>query len=95
LLIHVQTDARYHLCYISTFILLSFAQSTTREAAARYKTLLASWRDTLRIQAQAWPLARLAAMRLDAIFWKGLSSVVQGAGPDSPAVKLLQENAKD
>ncbi|KAH7325620.1 fungal-specific transcription factor domain-containing protein [Stachybotrys elegans] len=82
---------RYQLCYVSTFILLSFSQSTTREMAARYRDLLTSWRDTLRIQAQAWPLARLAAMRLDAIFWKGLLSVVEGSGSDSPAVLLLQE----
>ncbi|KEY71702.1 hypothetical protein S7711_02931 [Stachybotrys chartarum IBT 7711] len=83
---------RYQLCYISTFVLLNLAQSTTNEMAVKYRALLGKWRDTLRIQAQAWPLARLAAMRLDAIFWKGLSSVVHGAGPDSPAVMLFKEN---
>jgi hypothetical protein len=60
--------------------------------AVKYRALLGKWRDTLRIQAQAWPLARLAAMRLDAIFWKGLSSVVHGAGPESPAVMLFKEH---
>ncbi len=59
--------------------------------AVRNKALLSKWRDTLRIQGRAWPLARLAAMRLDAVFWKGLSSVVHGAGPDSPALVLLND----
>lgn len=70
---------------------MNLAQSTTHDMAVRYQTLLNKWRSTLRIQARAWPLARLAAMRLDAIFWKGLSSVVHGAGPDSPAVMLLKD----
>ncbi|SPN97349.1 uncharacterized protein DNG_00863 [Cephalotrichum gorgonifer] len=82
---------RFQLCYVSTFILLNLAQSATKEMALRNKALLDKWRDTLRIQARAWPLARLAAMRLDAIFWKGVSSVIHGAGPDSPAVLLLNE----
>lgn len=69
---------------------MNLAQATTHDMAVRYQTLLNKWRSTLRIQARAWPLARLAAMRLDAIFWKGLSSVVHGAGPDSPAVMLLK-----
>lgn len=59
--------------------------------AMRNKALLGKWRDTLRIQARAWPLARLAAMRLDAVFWKGLALTIHGAGPDSPAIKLLKE----
>jgi hypothetical protein len=84
-------DVRYQLCYISTFILLNLAQSITPEMALRYKTLLGKWRDTLRIQARAWPLARLATMRLNAIYWKGLDTVVHGAGPESPAVMLFKE----
>lgn len=60
--------------------------------AVKNKALLDKWRDTLRIQARAWPLARLAAMRLDASFWKGISSVIHGAGPDSPAIRLLKES---
>lgn len=59
--------------------------------AVRNKALLSKWRDTLRIQARAWPLARLAAMRLDAVFWKGLSLAIHGAGPESPAIQLLKE----
>lgn len=70
---------------------MSFAQSATHDMAARYQALLDRWRQTLRIQARAWPLARLAAMRLDAITWKGVSTVVHGAGPDSPAMALLQQ----
>lgn len=70
---------------------MNLAQSTTHDMAVKYKTLLSRWRNTLRIQARAWPLARLAAMRLDAIFWKGLSSVVHGAGSASPAVMLLKD----
>lgn len=84
-------DVRYQLCYVSTFILTNLAQSSTKEMAVRFMSLLSKWRDTLRIQARAWPLARLAAMRLDAIYWKGLSTVVHGAGPDSPAVLLIKE----
>ncbi|ATY66976.1 fungal specific transcription factor domain [Cordyceps militaris] len=83
---------RYQLCYVSTLLLLILAQSATREMAVRNKTLLDKWRDTLRMQARAWPLARLAAMRLDASFWKGISSVIHGAGPESPAVQLLKES---
>ena len=79
------------MCYVSTFLLLNFAQSATREMAMRNKALLGKWRDTLRTVARAWPLARLAAMRLDAVFWKGLSSVIHGAGADSPAIMLLEE----
>lgn len=67
---------RYQLCYISTFILLNLAQSATAEAVVRNKALLFDWRKTLRLQAQVWPLAKLAAMRLDAVFWKGLPSVM-------------------
>jgi hypothetical protein len=70
---------------------MNLAQSPTREIAARTLSLLNKWRNTLRIQARAWPLARLAAMRLDAVFWKGLSTAVHGAGPDSPAITLLRE----
>ncbi|KAH8168720.1 fungal specific transcription factor domain-containing protein [Sarocladium implicatum] len=83
---------RYQLCYVSTLILLILAQSATTEIALRNKALLDKWRDTLRIQARAWPLARLAAMRLDASFWKGISSVIHGAGSDSPALRLLKES---
>jgi hypothetical protein len=70
---------------------MSFAQSPTRSMASQNKTLLSKWRDTLRTQARAWPLARLATMRLDAVFWKGLSAVIHGTGPDSPAMALLKE----
>lgn len=84
-------DVRYQLCYVSTFILMNLAQSPKHEMAVRYQTLLGKWRTTLRIQARAWPLARLATIRLDAIFWKGLSAVVHGAGPDSPAMMLLKD----
>lgn len=69
---------------------MNLIQSTTEEMATRNKSLLGKWRDTLRTQARAWPLARLAAVRLDAIFWKGLSTVVHSAGPDSPAVQLFK-----
>ena len=86
-------DTRYQLCYVSTLILLILAQSATMDMAKRNKALLDKWRDTLRIQARAWPLARLAAMRLDASFWKGISSVIHGAGSDSPAIQLLCETA--
>ncbi|KUJ13709.1 uncharacterized protein LY89DRAFT_687098 [Mollisia scopiformis] len=83
--------ARYQLCYISSLILLSFAQSPTTGIAHQNKALLGKWRNTLRAQARAWPLARLATMRLDAVFWKGLSAVIHGTGPDSPAMSLLKE----
>lgn len=69
---------------------MNLAQSPTDEMALRSKSLLNKWRDILRTQARAWPLARLAAVRLDAVFWKGVSSVVDGAGPQSPAVRLFQ-----
>ncbi|OAA58439.1 fungal specific transcription factor domain containing protein [Niveomyces insectorum RCEF 264] len=85
---------RYQLCYISSFILLSFAQSPTRSIAIRNRELLNKWRDTLRTQSRAWPLARLATIRLNATFWKGLAHVVYGTGPDSPAMMLLRETSQ-
>ncbi|EPE10945.1 fungal specific transcription factor domain protein [Ophiostoma piceae UAMH 11346] len=86
---------RYQLCYISNFVLLSLAQAPTHSIATRNKALLQKWRDTLRSQARAWPLARLATIRLDAISWKGLRSVLSGAGPDSPAMQLLSNDDHD
>lgn len=82
---------RYLLCNISSFILLNFAQSTSNDMAIRNKDLLFKWRNTLRTQARAWPLAKLATVRLDAVFWKGLTVAVQGSGPNSPAMMLLKE----
>jgi hypothetical protein len=70
---------------------MNFAQSPTLELATKNRNLLNKWRDTLRNQARAWPLAKLATMRLNATYWKGLSVAVHGAGPDSPAVRLLKE----
>lgn len=84
-------DVRYQLCYVSSFILMNLAHSATRENALRNKALLGEWRDTLRTQARAWPLARLATMRMDAVFWKGLDSAIHGVGPDSLAMMLLKE----
>lgn len=86
----VRADTRYQLGYISAFILLIFAQSPTEEAASQSYALLRKWRDSLRAQARVWPLAKLAAMRLDATFWKKLSAAVHGAGQNSPAVRLLK-----
>ena len=85
------SDARYQLCYTSTLILLVLAQSSTRDNAVRSKALLDQWRDTLRTQSRAWPLAKLATIRLDAALWKGLPYIVHGAGEDSHAALLLQE----
>lgn len=45
------------------------------EMAAENKQLLEKWRSTLRTQARAWPVFKLAAIRLDAIFWAGLEKV--------------------
>ncbi|KAJ5586924.1 uncharacterized protein N7459_002689 [Penicillium hispanicum] len=83
--------ARYQVCYLSTFILLCFAHSPSRANAEQNRSLLVKWRDTIRTQSRAWPLARLATIRLDAAFWKGLTSVVHGTGPESPAMRLLKE----
>ena len=82
---------RYQLCYVSSFILLNLTQSPTKEIALQNRTLLNRWRETLRAQSQVWPLARLATIRLDAAFWKGLSLVIHGAGPESQAAMLMKE----
>ncbi|CAK7238435.1 hypothetical protein SEUCBS140593_010685 [Sporothrix eucalyptigena] len=82
---------RHQLCYVSTFLLMNLAQASTHAMAARYLALLDQWRRTLRIQARAWPLARLAAMRLDAITWKGVATVIHGAGMESPAMVLVRQ----
>jgi hypothetical protein len=70
---------------------MNFAQSPTKDVAKKNKEMLIKWRNTLRAQARAWPLAKLATMRLDATFWKGLAMAIHGTGPDSPAVSLLRE----
>ena len=70
---------------------MSFVQSPNMELASRNKALLDMWRDTLRTQSRGWPIARLATIRLDATLWKGLDSVVAGAGSDSPAAKLIAQ----
>ncbi|CAK7221019.1 hypothetical protein SBRCBS47491_004384 [Sporothrix bragantina] len=82
---------RHQLCYVAPFLLMNLAQSPTDPMAARSLALLDHWRRTLRIVARAWPLARLAAMRLDAITWKGISTVIHGAGSDSPAMALVRQ----
>ncbi|KAL1904358.1 hypothetical protein Sste5344_009918 [Sporothrix stenoceras] len=86
---------RHQLCYVAPFLLMNLAQSPTEAMATRYLALLDQWRRTLRIVARAWPLARLAAMRLDAITWKGISTVIHGAGPDSPAMSLVRQQGGD
>jgi hypothetical protein len=60
---------------MSTFILLLFVKSSSMETATENKQLLEKWRSTLRTQARAWPVFKLAAIRLDAIFWAGLEKV--------------------
>lgn len=60
------------------------------EIAQQNNELLNTWRKTLRTQSRAWPLARLATIRLDAAVWKGLSLAVHGAGEDSPAVLVTR-----
>jgi hypothetical protein len=85
------TDVRYRLCYVPSFILMNLVQSAADHMAARNRMLLSKWRDTLRTQASAWPLARLAAVRLHAVFWKGLPSVVHAEGPDGPAFQLFRD----
>lgn len=82
---------RHQLCYVAPFLLMNLAQSPTEPMAARCLSLLDEWRRTLRIVGRAWPLARLAAMRLDAITWKGIETVVHGAGQDSPAMALIRQ----
>ncbi|KIW03589.1 uncharacterized protein PV09_05343 [Verruconis gallopava] len=83
--------ARYQLCYFSSLILMTITQSPTIEIARRSKALLDQWRDTLRTQSRAWPLARLATIRLDAALWKGLSFITRGSGENSPASSLLKQ----
>jgi hypothetical protein len=70
---------------------MNLVQSPSKESATRNRILLSRWKDTLRVQSRAWPLAKLATIRLDATLWKGLSLVAHGSGPDSPATILLKE----
>jgi hypothetical protein len=59
--------------------------------AKENKLLLDKWRITVRMQSRAWPVLKLAVMRLDAVFWKGIDHIVSRAGKDSPAVLLLRK----
>jgi hypothetical protein len=58
--------------------------------ATENKALVDKWRNTVRLQARAWPVLRLAAMRLDAICWKGLVKTVTWADKECPAELLLR-----
>jgi hypothetical protein len=59
------------------------------EMASQNKALLEKWREIIRAQARAWPVLKLAVIRLDAIFFAGLEKVVNSARMDSPAQILL------
>ena len=78
---------------MTNFALLLFVQSPSMAAAKENKLLLDKWRGTVRMQSRAWPVLRLAAMRLDAVVWKGLDHIVSWAGKDSPAEILLRKPA--
>jgi hypothetical protein len=72
---------------MSNFAMLLFVQSPSIEAARENKSLVDKWRSTIRMQSRAWPVLKLAVMRLDAMNWKGLNQIVP---LDSPAEKLLR-----
>lgn len=61
------------------------------EMVVESKQLLEKWRDTIRIQARAWPVLKLAVIRLDAVFWKGLEKSSSWVGMKSPAQILLSQ----
>ena len=84
-------DTRYQLSYMTNFALLLFVQSPSMAVARENKLLLDKWRSTVRMQSRAWPVLKLAVMRLDAVFWKGLDHIVSWAGKDSPAEILLRK----
>ncbi|KAH8703573.1 fungal-specific transcription factor domain-containing protein [Talaromyces proteolyticus] len=85
--------ARYQFAYISTFILLLFVQSKSMKIAVENKQFLERWKQILRTQARAWPVLKLAAIRLDAIYFAGLEKVVGGTKMDVPAHILLDLQA--
>ncbi|KAG4419041.1 hypothetical protein IFR04_007817 [Cadophora malorum] len=84
---------RYQLSYMTNFALLLFVQSSSMAVTRENKLLLDKWRNTVRMQSRAWPVLKLAVMRLDAVVWKGLDSIVSWAGKDSPA-EVLQTGAQ-
>ncbi|KAL6247635.1 Fungal specific transcription factor [Rhinocladiella similis] len=84
---------RYQLSYMTNFALLLFVQSPSTAIAKENKNLLEKWRSTIRMQSRAWPVLKLAVMRLDAVLWKGLDNIVSWAGKDSPAEILLRESS--
>ena len=86
-------DTRYQLSYMTNFALLLFVQSSSMAVTRENKLLLDKWRNTVRMQSRAWPVLKLAVMRLDAVVWKGLDSIVSWAGKDSPA-EVLQTGAQ-
>ena len=79
---------------MTNFALLLFVQSPSMAVARENKLLLDKWRSTVRMQSRAWPVLKLAVMRLDAVVWKGLDSIVCWAGKDSPAEILLRTGAQ-
>ncbi len=87
----VPEDTRYQLSYMTNFALLLFVQSPSMAVAKENKLLLDKWRITVRMQSRAWPVLKLAVMRLDAVVWKGLDHIVSWAGTDSPAEILLRK----
>jgi hypothetical protein len=91
LTLFVIEDTRYQLSYMTNFALLLFVQSPSMAVARENKLLLDKWRSTVRMQSRAWPVLKLAVMRLDAVVWKGLDNIVSWAGKDSPAEVLLRK----
>lgn len=85
-------DTRYQLSYMTNFALLLFVQSPSIAAAMENKLLLDKWRSTVRMQSRAWPVLKLALMRLDAVLWIGLDHIVTWAGKESPAEIMLRKS---
>ncbi|KAJ5660874.1 uncharacterized protein N7484_000246 [Penicillium longicatenatum] len=59
---------------VTNFMMLLLVQAPTKDHAVRVKRLLDLWRETLRNQSKSFPLMNLGLVRLDGLFWAGLST---------------------
>ncbi|CAG9946115.1 unnamed protein product [Clonostachys rosea f. rosea IK726] len=76
--------ARHCLCYPGLFTYMLCLQPVQPRMAAHDQKLLGTWRRALQTRAQTWTLLRLAATKLDALFWKRIDPASKQQDLDQP-----------
>jgi hypothetical protein len=63
---------RHCLSFPGLFCYMLSLQRSELHMTSHDHGLLATWRKILRTRVQSWPLLRLAIVKIDAIYWKGI-----------------------